>query len=134
MINLETYSYPKGLALLKSWQAGNEVAREEMRTVFDAAISAPWVDGVMQRMQTWPDQVRVKADPILSAYELSRCNWQRLFDVLQKWRADSAADQTWLTYQKRWLQPMLAHIPRAALKQLALIKSLDPELHICCYC
>ncbi len=39
MINLETYSYPKGLALLKSWQAGNEVAREEMRTVFDAAIS-----------------------------------------------------------------------------------------------
>ena len=39
MINLDNYSYPKGLALLKSWQSGSEIAREEMREVFDAAIS-----------------------------------------------------------------------------------------------
>ena len=38
MINLDNYSYPKGLALLKSWQSGSEIAREEMREVFDAAI------------------------------------------------------------------------------------------------
>ena len=39
MMNLETYSYPKGLHLLESWQAGSEKAKAEIESVFDAAIS-----------------------------------------------------------------------------------------------
>ena len=39
MINLATYSYPKGLHLLKSWQAGSEEAKAEIKSVFDAAIA-----------------------------------------------------------------------------------------------
>ena len=39
MMNLETYSYPKGLHLLESWQAGSEEAKAEIKSVFDAAIS-----------------------------------------------------------------------------------------------
>ena len=39
MIDLENYAFPKGLKLLKSWQAGDVHAREEMLEVFDAAIS-----------------------------------------------------------------------------------------------
>ena len=39
MINLATYSYPKGLHLLKSWQAGSEEAKVEIKSVFDAAIA-----------------------------------------------------------------------------------------------
>ena len=38
MIDLETYCYPKGLHLLKSWQAGTEEAKAEIKSVFDAAI------------------------------------------------------------------------------------------------
>ena len=38
MIDLETYCYPKGLHLLKSWQAGTEEAKAEIKYVFDAAI------------------------------------------------------------------------------------------------
>ena len=39
MINLATYSYPKGLHLLKSWQAGSKEAKVEIKSVFDAAIA-----------------------------------------------------------------------------------------------
>ena len=39
MIDLADYSFPKGLRLLKSWQAGGQDARNEMKAVFDAAIS-----------------------------------------------------------------------------------------------
>ena len=39
MIDLASYSYPKGLHLLKSWQAGTEEAKAEIKSVFDAAIA-----------------------------------------------------------------------------------------------
>lgn len=44
MIDLGNYSYPKGLKLLKSWQAGDAQARKEIRQVFDAAISGKFDD------------------------------------------------------------------------------------------
>jgi len=39
MIDLASYSYPKGLHLLKSWQAGTDDAKAEIKSVFDAAIA-----------------------------------------------------------------------------------------------
>ena len=39
MIDLASYSYPKGLHLLKSWQAGTDEAKAEIKSVFDAAIA-----------------------------------------------------------------------------------------------
>ena len=39
MIDLASYSYPKGLHLLKSRQAGTDEAKAEIKSVFDAAIA-----------------------------------------------------------------------------------------------
>ena len=39
MIDLASYSYPKGLHLLKSWQAGTAEAKAEIKSVFDAGIA-----------------------------------------------------------------------------------------------
>ena len=38
MIDLAEYTYPKGLHLLKLWQAGSNEAKAEIKSVFDAAI------------------------------------------------------------------------------------------------
>ncbi len=39
MINIENYAFPQGLHLLKRWQADDKNAKQEMATVFDAAIA-----------------------------------------------------------------------------------------------
>jgi hypothetical protein len=39
MIKIEDYVFPKGLDLLKRWQAGDTEAKAEMKTIFDAAIA-----------------------------------------------------------------------------------------------
>ncbi|MFY0312621.1 uroporphyrinogen decarboxylase family protein [Leisingera sp. D0M16] len=39
MTRLEDYAFPKGLDLLRAWQAGDAEAKEEMKRVFDAAIA-----------------------------------------------------------------------------------------------
>jgi hypothetical protein len=39
MIKIEDYAYPNGLHLLKSWQAGEPDARQEMTDIFDVAIA-----------------------------------------------------------------------------------------------
>ncbi|MCP3687216.1 MAG: hypothetical protein GY784_02275, partial [Gammaproteobacteria bacterium] len=38
MIRIEDYSFPKGINLLKRWQAGDTDAKNEMTEIFDAAI------------------------------------------------------------------------------------------------
>ena len=44
MIDLAEYTYPKGLHLLKSWQAGSNEAKAEIKSVFDAAIAGDFDD------------------------------------------------------------------------------------------
>ncbi len=39
MIDIEDYAFPEGLHLLKHWQAGDGDAKQEMATIFDAAIA-----------------------------------------------------------------------------------------------
>ena len=39
MNKIEDYSYPKGLGILKQWQAGDQSAKEELTRIFDAAIA-----------------------------------------------------------------------------------------------
>ena len=39
MSDLETYSFPSGLHLLRRWQAGDAQAKQEMMEIFDAAIA-----------------------------------------------------------------------------------------------
>ena len=41
MMNLETYSYPKGLHLLESWQAGSEEAKAESETQYTHRQTRP---------------------------------------------------------------------------------------------
>ena len=39
MVNIEDYSYPTGLHLLKNWQSGNAEAKSELLDIIDAAIA-----------------------------------------------------------------------------------------------
>ena len=39
MIKIEDYAFPAGLHLLTRWQTGEDVAKQEMKDVFDAAIA-----------------------------------------------------------------------------------------------
>ncbi|MXW87240.1 MAG: hypothetical protein F4Z55_15620, partial [Boseongicola sp. SB0667_bin_21] len=39
MTGIEEYAFPRGLSLLRRWQAGKAGAKEELTGFFDAAIS-----------------------------------------------------------------------------------------------
>lgn len=59
MINIEDYAYPKGLHLLKRWQAGDENAKQEMAVIFDAAITGAFDDNFA--VLAPPDRVNATA-------------------------------------------------------------------------
>jgi len=42
MTNIEDYKFPKGLHVLQRWQAGDETAKAELATFFDAAIAGEY--------------------------------------------------------------------------------------------
>ncbi len=59
MIKIENYPYPSGLHLLTRWQAGDTVARNELKDVFDAAIDGDFDENF--RIMAPPNEIHATA-------------------------------------------------------------------------
>ena len=59
MSSIEQYAFPKGLRLLRRWQAGETEARDELRAFFDAAIAGDFDDNF--KVQAPTDRVHSTA-------------------------------------------------------------------------